>query len=107
MSATIPTARSLMDRLVDDLRKRNVELDPDAQKAIEDEFKARHQRSNYADDVLKIWDENLYRYVDLLDQIARDLRKQRGLQPDASVVLIEPLVRKSFAICSRICPGPT
>lgn len=106
MNAPLLTRQYLLRRLEDELRHRNVKLAPDARRAIENEFTGRHQRANNADDVLELWDKNIDRYVDLLDQMARDFRTQHAHQPDEPVTLTEPLVRQSFAACGPLCPGP-
>jgi hypothetical protein len=105
MATTAPTAEQLLEEFLRDLQKRDVALDDKARAAVEGEFRRRLGRSADRDHTLLIWDQNRGRYVDLLDDIAARKRAAgpAGVSP---VVLEEQDVRASFAVCSRLCPGP-
>lgn len=95
-----------MGQLVDDLQQRRIQLDDEAEVAIEQEFFGRLARSADEDATLESWEKNMSRYVDLLGSVARVHRNQRGLQDDAEVTLSGEQVRSTFVACARLCPGP-
>jgi len=106
MATTAPTAEQLLEEFLKDLQKRDVTLDDKARAAVEREFRRRLGRSSDPDHTLLIWDQNRGRYVDVLDDIAARKRASGGPAGVSPVVLEEQDVRASFAICSRLCPGP-
>jgi hypothetical protein len=106
MVETATPTHPLMNRLLEDLGQRNIDLDEDAQSAIEQEFFGRLARSKDADATLESWEKNMSRYVDLLGSVAGGHRAQRRLTPDAEVTLSGEQVRPTFATCARLCPGP-
>ena len=96
-----------MQRLLRELQLRGIDLDEPARDAIEDEFLGRLGRSPKPDKVLEGWNQNVGRYVELLDAIARQHRKENGFADRALVILNAPQVKRSFATCGQLCPGPT
>ncbi len=106
MGETATPTHPLMNRLLEDLRERNIGLDDEAQSAIEQEFFGRLARSKDADATLASWEKNMPRYADLLGSVAGGHRAQRRLTADAPVTLSGEQVRPTFATCARLCPGP-
>jgi len=106
MATTAPTAEQLLEDFLKDLQKRDVALDDKARVAVEGEFRRRLGRSSDRDHTLFTWDQNRGKYVDVLDEIAARKRASGGQAGLSPVVLEERDVRASFAICSRLCPGP-
>lgn len=106
MSSMLPMGVDLLDRVDDELQKRGVELTPKARDAIEREFTRRLKASPDSDATLRAWEANLSNYVGALDRIAR-ARRHALRQPEGSKVTLDSAdVHPSFALCSKLCPGP-
>jgi hypothetical protein len=105
-SGTSAPTHPLMDRLLEDLQQRNIQLDEEAQSAIEQEFFGRLARSADEHATLEGWEKNMSRFVDLLEGVAGAHRRQRALNEDAEVTLSGEQVRSTFITCGRLCPGP-
>lgn len=103
MSSMQPTNHPLMDLLLEELQRRNIDMDDAARAAIEEEFSDRLKKSVDKKATLDEWNRNLKRYANILSAIAKSHRRLYGIANVGPVMLNEQDVRASF----NPCPGPT